>query len=266
MENKQQITELLRDFYPFAKNKLGFNKPVKVSLHKDVQNSQNPLGKTAFYDPHDMKIGLYYINRHPKDVLRSFAHELMHHKQNCDGRLTAKIGEGPAHQNEDLKKLEIEAQEAGFLVREYEEQLNYGMKSEGRRNRRRIRRIGYMDIDLAKAEGELLEKKKSKKSKKKAKMKQKKNPWAICTSQVGRKNKDKYEKCVLSVKDQYDIKKESIKESKLTKNPDLDRDLSDLEEKNTIKDHYSKRAERVFERLMEKYKSKQESEVKNSDK
>jgi F0F1-type ATP synthase membrane subunit b/b' len=38
-----------------------------------------------------------------------------------------------------------------------------------------------------------------------------------------------------------------------------------LKKKNTIKDHYSKRAERVFERLMEKYKSKQESEVSKDD-
>jgi len=26
------------------------------------------------------------------------------------------------------------------------------------------------------------------------------NPWAICTSQVGREDKEKYEKCVKSVK------------------------------------------------------------------
>ena len=39
----------------------------------------------------------------------------------------------------------------------------------------------------------------------------------------------------------------------------------DLEEKNTVKDHYSKRAERDFERLMEKYKSKQEDEVKKDE-
>lgn len=28
----------------------------------------------------------------------------------------------------------------------------------------------------------------------------KKNPWAICTSSVGRKDKDKYERCVMHVK------------------------------------------------------------------
>jgi hypothetical protein len=29
---------------------------------------------------------------------------------------------------------------------------------------------------------------------------EKNNPWAICTASVGRENKEKYEKCVMSVK------------------------------------------------------------------
>jgi len=265
MENVQIINELLRDFYPFAQKKLGFNKPVRVFLQKDIQNSEDPLGKTAFYDPHNMKIGLYYVNRHPKDILRSFAHELMHHKQNCDGRLTTKMGEGPASSNEELKNLELEAQEAGFLVREYEEQLNNDIQMEAKCRKKKKVYIGYMDRDLARAEGELLEKKKGKSKKKKTKIRKKPNPWAICTAEVGRDNEKKYERCVKGVKKQHDIKKESLKESKLSKNPDLERDLRDLEEKNTVKDHYSKRAERVFERLMEKYKSKQESEVSKDD-
>lgn len=31
------------------------------------------------------------------------------------------------------------------------------------------------------------------------------NPWAICTSSIGRKNKKKYEKCIMDVKKQYDL-------------------------------------------------------------
>jgi hypothetical protein len=254
MNKKLQLSEMLKDFYPFAKKELGFNKPARVFLQHDAENAKNPIGKTAYYDPENLKIVLFYADRHPKDVLRSFAHELMHHKQNCDGRLTSKIGEGPASTNEELKKLEEEANMAGFLVRSWEE-------------RRAKYHDGYLTFRQAKEEGEYMEENHDlqEKKKKKLKLKKKKNPWAICTSKIGRKNKNKYEKCVLSVKDQYDIKKESLKESKLSKNPDLDRDLSDLEERNTIKDHYSKRAERVFERLMEKYKSKQESEVSKDD-
>ena len=46
---------------------------------------------------------------------------------------------------------------------------------------------------------------------KKHKKKKKVNPWAICTAQVGRKNKKKYEKCVKA------IKRKSLKEQDLLK-------------------------------------------------
>jgi hypothetical protein len=60
---------------------------------------------------------VYATNRHPKDILRSIAHELMHHKQNCDGRLDKTYGEG----SDNLEILEREANEAGYLVREFED-------------------------------------------------------------------------------------------------------------------------------------------------
>ncbi|MHA2219131.1 MAG: hypothetical protein ACXACY_24700 [Candidatus Hodarchaeales archaeon] len=41
----------------------------------------------------------------------------MHHKQNCDGRLDKTYGED----SDDLKTLELEANEAGYLVREFED-------------------------------------------------------------------------------------------------------------------------------------------------
>lgn len=39
--------------------------------------------------------------------------------------------------------------------------------------------------------------------KKKISKKKKPNPWAICTSSVGRKDSKKYEKCVMDIKKQY---------------------------------------------------------------
>lgn len=251
MDNKTVIAELLKDFYPFVKKELGFNKPVRVFLTKDIQNAQDPMGKTAFYDPENMEVKLFYVDRHPKDVLRSFAHELMHHKQNCDGRLTGEVGEGTVEQNENLASLEEEANMAGFLVRKWED-------------RRKMQKDAYLTYGQAKEEGEYMQEAK-KKSKKKAKIKKKPNPWAICTAQVGREDEDKYEKCVLSVKDQYDIKKENIQESKMPRNPDLERDLGDLKEKDTIKDHYSRRAERVFDKLSERWGIKQKEESKKDD-
>lgn len=40
-----------------------------------------------------------------------------------------------------------------------------------------------------------------------AKKGKKVNPWAVCTSSVGREDKDKYERCVMDVKKKHGIKK-----------------------------------------------------------
>ena len=101
-EMKKTLQEMIRDFYPFAKKEMGFNKPVRIFLTRDMQNAQDPLGKTAYYDPGNMEIKLFYVDRHPKDVVRSLAHELMHHKQNCEGRLSPSVGEGPVVENSEL--------------------------------------------------------------------------------------------------------------------------------------------------------------------
>ena len=257
---KNVLIEMIQDFYPFAKKEMGFNKPVRIFLRNDPQNALDPLGKTAFYEPSNMSVTLYHSGRHPKDVLRSLAHELMHHKQNCDGRFSPSIGEGPVESNPELTKLEEEANMAGFFVRRWEEMCKSARKKWPN---------AYYTYDEAKPEGEEIDEslnlqEKKKKRKKKTKLKKKVNPWAVCTAQVGRKQKDKYESCVLSVKEKHGIKKESLQESKLTKNLDYDRGLEDTSESDTVKDHYSRRAERVFEKLIEKWKTKKESEVINN--
>lgn len=53
--------------------------------------------------------------------------------------------------------------------------------------------------------------------------KAKNNPWAICTAQVGRSDKQKYEKCVLGVK--KGLKEEEVPDTE--KHDELDRIVSD---------------------------------------
>ena len=47
--------------------------------------------------------------------------------------------------------------------------------------------------------------------------KRKPNPWAICTAQVGREDKDKYEDCVMGVKKQHNIEEEEKKDDRCTR-------------------------------------------------
>lgn len=66
--------------------------------------------KTANYNPDEHIVNLYIADRHPKDVLRSFAHEMIHHKQNIEGRLGEGSYEGERIVDDDkLMGLEKEA-------------------------------------------------------------------------------------------------------------------------------------------------------------
>jgi len=127
--NHKKIKSMLKDFYPYAKKTFGFDKAAKIVLNPDQENSKKPLGKTAFYDPQNYSVTVYTHNRHPKDIMRSISHELVHHTQNCRGDLTSVAGEqgpGYAQNNDHLREMEREAYEQGNLCfRDWED----GIKS-----------------------------------------------------------------------------------------------------------------------------------------
>jgi hypothetical protein len=81
-------------------------------IEDDTENANDLLGKTAYYNPNDKSITLYTLNRHPKDILRSYAHEMIHHKQNLEGKLTDIEGHN-INEDDYLKELEREAYEYG---------------------------------------------------------------------------------------------------------------------------------------------------------
>ena len=56
-------------------------------IDNDPENANDLLGRTAYYDPNQQLVALYTMGRHPKDILRSYAHELIHHHQNLSGTL-----------------------------------------------------------------------------------------------------------------------------------------------------------------------------------
>ena len=115
------VKKMVRAFYPFAKKKLGFNRPVRLFLRHDAENALNPLGKTAFYDPENLSITAYITSRHPKDIVRSIAHELVHHKQNCENRLN-NVNTDNITESSHLKHLEEEAYKDGnSCFREWED-------------------------------------------------------------------------------------------------------------------------------------------------
>ena len=77
MDYKEAFGALYQD----AKEKYNIQQQPKLILRKDEENANMLFGKTAYYDPSSQTIVVYITNRHPKDILRSFCHEIIHHVQ-----------------------------------------------------------------------------------------------------------------------------------------------------------------------------------------
>lgn len=71
-------------FLQFVRSELHLDNPFRVKLvtHRDAE-----LKTYAYYDPHNNFVKVYIKNRGLADVLRSIAHELIHHLQNQRGEL-----------------------------------------------------------------------------------------------------------------------------------------------------------------------------------
>ena len=105
----------------------GFNiKPLPSVkfIGDDVSNAENFLGKTAHYDPNKKTIVVYTYGRHPKDIVRSFSHEMIHHMQNIEGRL-GDISTTNTLEDDHINNLEKEANLKGTMTfRNWTDSLN----------------------------------------------------------------------------------------------------------------------------------------------
>ena len=129
--NVYHLEQLVGDFFPYSQEQLGFDQPATIIFQSDEDNSGKMLGKTAYYDPAQMEVVLYVDGRHPKDIMRSLSHELVHHAQNCRGDFStnAETPEGYAQTDPHLRKMEREAYTKGNLIfRDYEDLIKTGKK------------------------------------------------------------------------------------------------------------------------------------------
>ncbi len=127
--NVYHLEQMVDNFYPYSQKQLGFDQPATIIFQSDEGNASKMLGKTAYYDPAAMEVVLYTDNRHPKDVMRSLSHELVHHAQNCRGDFTSGEAtyEGYAQSDPHLREMEREAYTKGNLIfRDFEDLIKTG--------------------------------------------------------------------------------------------------------------------------------------------
>ena len=110
-KDKEDVLDV-SDFVNFTKDFLGIDDNVKVEL---AFEKTPDLRTTAYYNNGDRRVKVYVKDRAKIDVMRSIAHELVHHKQNIDGRFDNAEDPGA-----DGSEFENEANAvAGLIIRKW---------------------------------------------------------------------------------------------------------------------------------------------------
>lgn len=109
--SRKEFHKLLNSFVDYSCKYLNIKE--KPSLHyKDDKGEGQP--SFGGYAPHSKQLMVYTKHRHPMDILRTVAHELVHHKQNENGQL----GKDIAKESGTGSNIENEANaEAGKIMR-----------------------------------------------------------------------------------------------------------------------------------------------------
>jgi len=122
LERKTKLNEsetaTIGEFVKYAIKNLEIQKPPRNLTFSYDNAAAKEKRSFGYFDPNANKIWVYVKNRNMADILRTLAHELVHHKQNLDGRIDYKSGEtGSDIENEANAK-------AGILLRDFGKQNN----------------------------------------------------------------------------------------------------------------------------------------------
>ena len=104
-----QFDAILKRFLVFLKRELNLTIDIPYILIDDVDFSKKNMAFGMMNS--DGIIYISIINRHPLDILRTFAHEYVHYKQSIKGKLLKSNHGSPAENQANAK--------AGEIMRKY---------------------------------------------------------------------------------------------------------------------------------------------------
>jgi hypothetical protein len=127
LQKSSNLKNKLGSLYGYMARRLKIQQAPKLTLTNDPVNAKQPFGFTGHYDHENRAIKVYITDRHPTDILRSFAHEIIHDWQNERGQLSDHDKKGYAQQDPQLRKKEMEAYLLGNIVfRDWQDEQRYG--------------------------------------------------------------------------------------------------------------------------------------------
>lgn len=109
--SKLDLEPTLRRFITLASKELQLDELPKIHIVKEVPGASG----TTFgrYVPEEAVIYIVADGRHPRDVVRTLGHELVHYKQHIEDRLNPNSGETGSDEENEANAM------AGVLMRKY---------------------------------------------------------------------------------------------------------------------------------------------------
>jgi len=112
-----ELMQVFKDFLPLAMTMLKIDKLPSIKFQKRVEGTQPSFGG---FDTDSSTIYLQIENRHPLDILRTLAHELVHFRQQQNHKLPPDSGKTGSPQENQANQL------AGIIMRRFNQKFpNY---------------------------------------------------------------------------------------------------------------------------------------------
>jgi hypothetical protein len=89
-ESKETFIDMFKKFLPLAMEILEIDRLPKMNFESDIESGGQP--SFGMYDNNEKILHVAILNRHPVDILRTVAHELVHFKQDIRNELNDESG------------------------------------------------------------------------------------------------------------------------------------------------------------------------------
>ena len=110
-ESKSTFVDMFKKFLPLAMEILEIDRLPKMNFEPEVQSGNQP--SFGMYDNNEKILHVAIINRHPVDILRTVAHELVHFRQDIRNELNDESGATGSPEENQAHEL------AGVIMRHF---------------------------------------------------------------------------------------------------------------------------------------------------
>ena len=120
-DHKDNFMDMFKKFIPLAMHYIGLKSLPEMEFLATVDDDQQPTFGRFETDTNKLTVAL--MNRHPNDILRTLAHELVHYKQSVEHELNNDSGKTGSPEENQAHQI------AGIVMRHFNKKYPEFLKS-----------------------------------------------------------------------------------------------------------------------------------------